>query len=630
MTSVTTGLNEQQLQAVLNSYEKNTILVAGAGSGKTKTLQERVRYLLDVKKVQPSEIMVITFTNKAAGEIKRRIADVTEEVDDMWLGTFHAICVRILREFGSEIGIKRFNIMDQGDVKQLIRVIMNEYDLKSDMASINNMMTKLSNFKSNLLSPNDLLKQYPSSLADIDTIRVYQRYQAEKWERKVFDFDDLIVYAVRLLEKSKVARNWFHRTIKYIMVDESQDTNSAQFVLVKLLVGENNLFMVGDDDQSIYSFRNAKPEYLINFGKFYPNSQILKLERNYRSTGYIVEASNAVIKQNTIRTDKTMFTKNDKGNKVIYHRCKDSKEEAEWVANEIQTLKRHQGVPYQDQAILYRTNAQSRLIEEHLIKLDIPYTVVGGLAFYERKEVKDIVAFYKLKANPMDTYNFKRVMALVPKMGAVTVQAIIDFAKIADYNYLEALENFPFSNIQKPHVQRYLNLIQKDYPNLHTYAKEILKVTSIVEKLKSDGTEESWNRIDNIKELISIMVEQEINQLNITIEDFANNIILRQSEEIEDQTIGVTLMTIHSSKGLEFDFVFLIGAEEGILPHKNSLMSTPLIEEERRLMYVGMTRAKVQLYLTTSEIRQEPNGRSQKSYPSRFLSDIPKDCLFVI
>lgn len=630
MTSVTTGLNEQQLQAVLNSYDKNTILVAGAGSGKTKTLQERVRYLLEVKNVQPSEIMVITFTNKAAGEIKRRLASVTEEVDHMWVGTFHAICVRILKDFGSEIGIKRFTIMDTGDVKQLIRTIMNEYDLKSDIASVNQMITKISNFKSNLLSPNDLINQYPCNLADIDTLRVYQRYQAEKWERKVFDFDDLVVYTVRLLEKSELARDWFHNTINYVMVDESQDTNSAQFVLVKLLVGDNNLFMVGDDDQSIYSFRNAKPEYLINFAQFYPNSQVMKLERNYRSTGYIVEASNAVIKENTVRTDKTMFTENKKGNKIVYHRCKDSREEAEWVANEIVTLSKYQGISYQDQAILYRTNAQSRLIEEYLIKLDIPYTIVGGLAFYERKEVKDILAFYKFKADPTDAYNFKRVMALVPKIGAVTIQAIVDYAKVVGCNYLEALDTFPFSNLQRPYVQRYVDLIKKDYPNLHSYAKEILKETSIVEKLKADGSEESWNRIDNIKELISIMIEQEINQLNITIQEFASNITLRESEEIEDQTKGVTLMTIHSSKGLEYDYVFLIGVEEGVLPHRNSLMSTPMIEEERRLMYVGMTRAKKQLYITTSEIRLEHNGKPQKAYPSRFLSNIPKDCLFIV
>lgn len=629
MATDLSGLNPQQYEAVINTYEKNTVLVAGAGSGKTFVLKSRVSYLVDDLGVDPSAIMVVTFTNKAAGEIKKRLSTVSSEAHRMWLGTFHSICVKVLRLFGEDLGIKKFTILDEKDGRNLIRQILEANNLPSDMQTAREYLGKISSYKNNLIPPSQLLANYPNEESSMEFIKVYDRYQQETWQRRLFDFDDLICYTVRLLQRSQRVRDWFHFNIKYVMVDESQDTNSAQFELIRLMVGPNNLLLVGDDDQSIYSFRDAKPEYILNFERIFPDSQMLKLEQNYRSTQKIIHASNCVIEKNTIRSDKRMFTQNETGSEIICHTAKDNADEANWIVEEIKLLYQ-QGVPYEDQAVLYRTNGQSRSVEEALLKSNIPYHIVGGFKFYDRKEIKDLLAFFKLRANPKDDVSFKRVLSLIPRVGKGTIDNVVTFAKVQGISLIEAMEQYSFQSRQKPYIKDYLPLLTGVYPTLRAYVKDILHRTSMVESFMQENDKESGSKLENIREFVSIIVEQEMANPALTLEEFVHNITLT-TENDKDTDKGVTLMTVHSSKGLEYEYVYIVGVEEDILPHRNSSGTPAGLEEERRLMYVGMTRAKTQLYLLNCESRIDPYSRGiSRNKPSRFLDDIPKECIINI
>jgi DNA helicase-2/ATP-dependent DNA helicase PcrA len=621
-------LNSQQREAVVNSYGSNTVLIAGAGSGKTATLKTRTAYLIDDLGVDPSSIMVVTFTNKAAGEIKHRISQITPDANRMWLGTFHSICVRILRQFGPQMGIKGFTIMDTYDAKSVLKEVLADRNIGTDKYLVNQYMSKISDRKSNLVRPQDCINSAQNSTV-LQFAHVYQDYQNITWKRKSFDFDDLIIYAILLLSSSMSIATWFHDNIKYIMVDESQDTNTAQFQFIKLLAGANNLLLVGDDDQSIYSFRNAKPEYLLNFQKTYPDAKILKLEQNYRSTKTIIEASNAVVKHNKVRNDKTMFCDNAKGDPIIYHNCRNSADEGNWVATEIKIIN-SQGVDYKDVAILYRTNSQSRALEEELMKMGVPFKLVGSLGFYDRKEIKDMLAYCRLSANHSDEISFRRVLSLQKGVGKKSVDDIITFCNTMGTDYLDSLGQY----MAPKRIQVTLNALTYLYHCAPTkpseFLEHVLTTTGYKQELINEKTPEAQARLENLNELLSIAKEHESQDANITIDEFINKVSLASDPVDRAQEDAITMMTSHSAKGLEFKYVFVVGVEEKLLPHQNSLSHEPSIEEERRLMYVAMTRAKEQLYLLNAKERRDYSGNVNYNSRSRFLDEIPAHCICTV
>lgn len=617
-------LNPQQKNAVINSLNNNTVVIAGAGSGKTKTLTKRVGYLLDDMGVLPQSIMAVTFTNKAANELKQRLFTVCSEINKMWVGTFHSVCVKILKNFGSYIGIKSFSILSTYESKKILATAIKEAGIPADKPTINKYMTKISNYKNEFINADSLLKQANTN-DDVIFANAYKNYQNIKWKSKTFDFDDLIIYSAILVKNSKEVANWFKQNIKYYIVDESQDMNSAQFSLIYYLAQGNNIFLVGDDSQSIYKFRGAKPGYLLNFDKYFPNGKVLMLEQNYRSTKTIVNASNAVVNCNKVKFYKKCFSENEIGDPIVYHKCDDAEDEAAWVANDIFL---QQGIiDINDIAILYRTNAQSRQIEQELMKLNIPYKLVGATSFYDRKEIKDIMAFVKFIANDKDKESFKRAIGSLSGIGKNTVDKIIEIAEDNSISYAEAFGYVKLTAKGRKSYDDFNEMLANVTAIPSDLIKLIIDKTGILSSLIKENTEDSLSRIDNIKELINVAIEQENNDNRTTVQDFINNVSLMSTNDTE-KSKGVSLMTIHASKGLEFNSVYIIGMEEGYLPHVNSLSRIEDIEEERRLCYVAMTRAKKNLYLTSCKSRFNENGYIT-SNESRFLKEIPKQYLVI-
>lgn len=611
-------LNPQQLSAVLDSFDSNTVVIAGAGSGKTKTLTKRVGYLIDDKGVSPENIMVVTFTNKAASELAHRMNDVCSDVSDMWIGTFHSICVKILKKFGTYVGIDSFTIMDSNETKKTIKQVLADRMLPIEKSTVNSYLSKISKYKSNLKSPKQVKQMarndYEHQIAD-----VYQDYQNLTWRRKNFDFDDLIVYTVLLLTRAPEVRQWFYDNVKYIMCDESQDTNAAQFSFLKMIAGSNNLFLVGDDSQSIYAFRNAKPEYILNFQSLYPDSKVIMLEQNYRSTQTIVNASNAVVKNNLVRYEKVSFSKNEVGDPILYHTSANPEEEANWIAGEIAMSM--SSTKLDEIVVLYRTNSQSRAIEEALLKIGIPYKLVGAVSFYDRKEVKDILSFVKFISNRNDEGSFIRAISSLPGIGKKTVENIIELSKTNSMSLVDAVANYNGTPKQMTSINIFTDIVAFASPTPSELIQEIANKSGILSALKKENTPDSISRIDNIKELINVAIDQENNDSKFTIQEFVNNIALMSVTDKSSENGAVNLMTIHSSKGLEFEMVFIAGVEEKLLPHANS-KSPDEIDEERRLMYVGMTRAKKNLYLTSCLSRHD-GQRYLSSESSRFIAEIP-------
>lgn len=616
-------LNPQQQEAVLESMDNNTVLVAGAGSGKTRVVQVRTGFLIDDMNVSPEEIMVVTFTNKAIGELKQRLASVCPDMRGMWLGTFHSICVRALRKFGKSMGIENFTIMDTYDAKGSIRTVMESMGMPIEKATVNKFMAKISWCKSNLLNPTKMLSTASTS-RDIEFARLYREYQDLTWRRRSFDFDDLIVYTVVMLTRCNDVRQWFWDNIKYVIIDESQDTNSTQFELVRLLAGSNNLFLVGDDYQSIYSWRNAKPEYLLNFQKYYPDAKVLYLEQNYRSTQTIVKASSAVIKHNLNQYDKNTFSAGPVGDPIIYHTGKDAKDEADWIATEILLL-HSQGVKYKDTAILYRTNAQSRAMEESFMRFGLPYKMWGSLGFYDRKEVKDVISYLRVKSNPNDEVAFKRLLGLQKGFGKKTVDELCNYVLAVGCNCIEALGSFQCPKRLQAGVASLMNLFSLTPSCPSEFMESVLKDTGYMQDLIDEDTPEALIRIENLQELLSITKEHEDQEPGITLEEFINKLSLASDKGQDLNADTVNMMTIHSAKGLEYDIVFLVGAEEKILPHSNSIGMDSAIEEERRLFYVSMTRAKSQLYITNAASRRDYSNNINCNRASRFVDEIPSD-----
>lgn len=616
-------LNPQQYDAATNTFNENAVILAGAGSGKTKAFVARIAYILDTLGAHPTEIMAVTFTNKAAGEIKHRVAPYTTETNAMWLGTFHSICVRILHRFGSEIGLTNFTIMDTTDTKAVIRECLRSNNLPVEKSAVKTYLSKISRLKSNLVNPKTALSRARND-SDLAFCKVYQDYQSICWGRKCIDFDDLIVYTVVLLRNSQKAKDYFHKHVKYIMVDESQDTNTAQFEFVRLVSGNSNLFMVGDDDQSIYGFRNAKPEYLIDFKNMYPNAKIIRLEQNYRSTQTIVNASNFVVKNNSVRLGKNMFSKNAYGDPILIHQSFDQDEEALWVANEIRLLC-SQKIEPKEIAILYRTNPQSRALEDKLLSNGIKYKVIGSTSFYERREIKDIIAYIKSAINPKDEISFDRVLGLQPGVGKTTKEEIMMYARSNGLTPLDAIKIFPAKKRVQGVLAKLINVftnftVKTNFADIIT---DILASTGYLAELQAEDTDEARGRIENLHELINIAAEYQRQFPQAGLQDFMDRVSLTATTDANSEEGMVSLMTLHSSKGLEFPYVFMVGAEESILPHQNSLSGDGEVEEERRLMYVGMTRAKRQLYITHAKKRYSFNGPPAFNQISRFVKEIP-------
>lgn len=624
------GLNAQQKEAVLLSTDHNIVLLAGAGSGKSFTLVKRTEYLITDLGVDPSSIMLVTFTNKAANEIKERISKVTNDANKMWIGTFHRICTRLLRQFGDHLGINSFSIIDTKDCRKIIKDSLVRLGEDDSIMNVKAYQTKISEFKNNLVGK--------EAVRNDDTISntlkiVYEEYVDYCWKHKTFDFDDLITYTILLLSSFKDVSNWVHNNIKYIMVDECQDTNSAQFVLIKLLRGENNTVLVGDVNQSIYGFRNARPQYLENFANTTSNTMRLRLEQNYRSTKNIINAANNVVKYNSFGTKLEMFCDNEEGAKVQLYKANNSFTEAEWVISEILTTHNYVNKNYSDFAIIYRANFQSRLFEEALTKYGIPYVVFGSGSFYSRKEVKDLLAFCKCVVNPFDVDSFKRALSTFKGVGNKTIETIIENANTNRITLKSALEDY-INNSARPNIKPSLNqmytVLDRGYSKCTDIIDNVFLCTRYRDSMAIINTDEARDSVqimDEFKDMIQSIEERETEQ---TISEMLDEISLLTDAKGDQKanTNAVKLMTAHASKGLEFDTVFIVGAEEGLFPHANAIGTGNIfdIEEERRLFYVAMTRAEKRLYITNAKNKRNNNESVFRPVSaSRFIDEIPEN-----
>ncbi len=637
MQDLIEGLNDKQKEAVLNT-DGPCLVIAGAGSGKTKVLTHKIAYLMAEKNIKPWNILAITFTNKAANEMKQRVENlVGEAAKDMWIGTFHSICVRILRKTIDRIGFdSSFLIFDTSDQKTLIKECMKTLKIDDKMFTDKSVLAEISNGKNEMLEPKAYMVKYAGDFRREKIGEIYELYQKRLKENNAIDFDDIINFTIKILTENPDILEYYSEKFKYILVDEYQDTNKAQFTLVTILASRyGNITVVGDNDQGIYSFRGADISNILNFEKDYPGTKIIKLEQNYRCTGNILNAANAVIKHNENKYEKKLWTQNDEGELPTIHRADDEYDEGRYIVEQINHLKREEYFKNSDFVILYRMNSQSRAIEEILRREDIPYKIVGGLKFYERKEIKDIISYLRLIYNPSDNISLKRVIN-EPKRGigktsVDNVQEISENTGTSMFEIIKNAEQYGLNRL-KANSQEFINLIEemrskiKDL-SISEIIKETLNKSGYVKALEAEDTTEAESRIQNLEEFLTVAIEFEEQEAENSLADFLEGITLSSDidgmEETED---SVTLMTLHSAKGLEFNTVFLVGMEEGIFPGYKSIGEPKELEEERRLFYVGITRAKRYLYLTCSRKRTIFGSTSYNAI-SRFVNEIPKDLL---
>lgn len=630
----TYGLNPQQAEAVINT-EGPMLIMAGAGSGKTKVLTCRVANLLQ-KGVRPYRILAITFTNKAAAEMRERVNNMSgPAAKDVWLFTFHAFCARFLRmEIDKLPGFGgNFAIYDTADSQNLIKQILKEMNLDDKRFQPSGILSRISNAKNALQDAAAFARQagdfYEQKVADI-----YSRYEQKLQLNNALDFDDLLMLSIKLLQENKEVREKYQNRFDYLLVDEYQDTNHAQYLLTKFLAAKyRNICVVGDADQSIYGWRGADIQNILDFEKDYPDAKVIKLEQNYRSTQIILDAANAVIENNTGRKPKNLWTENKSGADIIYFQAVDERDEARFVIEQLQNLQRTENKKLGDMAILYRTNTQSRIFEEMLIKSGISYNMVGGLKFYERKEIKDIIAYLRVIFNPADSLSLLRIIN-VPKrgIGDASLAKIQAYAAANNVSLFEAVSNAAaIDGLSSRFVSKLDDLagIIFELMNLANEAPvedlidRVLRDTGYLEELENERTPQAQSRIDNLHELISVAQEFAASEEENNLENFLAHVAL--VSDIDDTELGedaITLMTLHSSKGLEFPVVFLVGMEEGLFPHARTLMDETEIEEERRLCYVGITRAKEKLFLSSTKMRTI-YGNTVTYPPSRFLQEIP-------
>jgi DNA helicase-2/ATP-dependent DNA helicase PcrA len=627
------GLNDRQKEAVLHT-EGPLLIMAGAGSGKTKVVTHKIAYLIKGMNIFPGNILAITFTNKAANEMKTRVASLLKtSVDDMWMGTFHSICVRILRRNIDKIGYDRsFTIYDRDDQVTLIRECIKERNLNKENYKESTILSRISSFKDSQVDPDEYINVNYKDFRERNVGELYQLYQNKLKEYNALDFDDLLIKAVELFELNPGILDYYQRKFKYIFVDEYQDTNKIQYRLVKLLSERfKNICVVGDSDQSIYSWRHADITNILDFEKDFPGAKVVLLEQNYRSTQSILNVANSVIKNNSSRKDKNLWTAKDEGRSVLYERLEYSEEEAYYVSRKIHELV-FKGYKLSDIAILYRTNVQSRIFEEAFVNERLPYKLVGGLKFYDRKEVKDTLAYLKFIQNPNDNISLRRIIN-TPKrgIGDATLAKIQDYAietndsiygVLLDIDSVNSLSQRAKNSV-KPFVELMNGLMAKmEIMGLKDFIEDVINSSGYVADLEKDDTVESRTRIENIRDFLSVALTFEEKNPESDMEDFLASVSLLSDVDktVEDDNL-ISLMTVHSAKGLEFPVVFLVGMEEGLFPISRSFDSDDDMEEERRLCYVALTRAKEVLYITSAE-KRTIYGSTSYTIPSRFIDEM--------
>lgn len=652
MENILEGLNPQQKEAV-EHFKGPLLILAGAGSGKTRVLTHRIAYLIDHYDVNPYHILALTFTNKAAGEMRERVDQIVGfGAENIWVSTFHSTCVRILRRYIEVLGYKRsFTIYDADDQRALMREIIKYLDLDPKKYKERAFLNVISNAKDELIGPEDYAARAQGDGMREIYARAYQEYEKRLHDANALDFDDLICKTIQMFQENRDILSYYRNRFRYILVDEYQDTNTAQFKLISLLAStpsddggvEHNLCVVGDDDQSIYKFRGANIMNILNFEQEYPDTRVIRLEENYRSTQNILDAANAVIHNNTKRKEKALWTRKDKGDSIYYSQFENEYEEAESVSSAIAHAVSNGKADYKDFAILYRTNAQSRVFEEKLINYNIPYRIVGAVNFYQRKEIKDILAYLRTIENGMDDISAKRIIN-VPKrgIGLTTIDRVSNYAIIHGTSFYSALQDYEYiENIGRSAAKlgSFVGLIESfrtsledpDY-SIEQLIRDVVEQSGYEAMLAEDDSEESQARLENIEELINkaASYEEDHEEEGATLGGFLEEVALvADIDNVDDSTDIVLLMTLHSAKGLEFPYVYLVGMEDGIFPGAMAVygedpdQAAEEMEEERRLCYVGITRAMKKLSLSCARSRFR-NGEHQFNRPSRFISEIPR------
>nr|WP_053217289.1 DNA helicase PcrA [Virgibacillus senegalensis] len=638
MDDLLKGLNKEQRRAVTHT-EGPLLIMAGAGSGKTRALTHRIAYLLGEKEVSPRSILAITFTNKAAREMKERVYQlVGPEGANIWVSTFHSMCVRILRRDIDRIGINsNFSILDSSDQLSVIKQILKDLNIDPKKFEPRAMLGAISSAKNELITPEEYSKTV-GNFYEKQTAEVYERYQKTLRKNQSLDFDDLIMQTINLFDRVPEVLEYYQRRFQYIHVDEYQDTNHAQYYLVKQLADRyQNLCVVGDSDQSIYRWRGADIQNILSFEKDYPNATTVMLEQNYRSTKSILDAANTVIKNNSGRKPKNLWTENNEGSKIRYYQAATEQDEGLFVADKVEEFIASGDYTYKDIAVLYRTNAQSRSIEETFVKANIPYQIVGGTKFYDRKEIKDMLAYLRLIANPDDDLSFARVVN-EPKrgVGKTSLEKLQAYAAEHGISLYTAVQEVDFTGVSAKAAKslaEFGGLIrnwtqQQEFLSATDMVEQVLKGTGYEEMLRNERSIEAQSRLENLEEFKTVTKHFEENSEDKTLIAFLTDLaLIADIDRVDDDPMGdnkIVLMTLHAAKGLEFPVVFLIGMEENVFPHSRSIMDEEEMEEERRLAYVGITRAEKQLFLTHAKMRTL-FGRTNMNPVSRFINEIPEE-----
>ena len=643
--TLTNGMNNKQAEAV-QTTEGPLLIMAGAGSGKTRVLTHRIAHLVQDLNVFPWRILAITFTNKAAREMRERIAALLSEdvARDIWVSTFHALAVRILRRDGEAIGLaKNFTIIDTSAQRTLMKRVINDLNLDTNQYDPRTILGMISNAKNDMLRPRDYAKAADNAFQET-VAEVYTAYQAELKRSQSVDFDDLIMLTIDLFQSAPEVLARYQQQFEYLHVDEYQDTNDAQYTIVNLLAQRSkNLAVVGDADQSIYGWRGANMNNILNFEKDYPNAHTVMLEQNYRSTQNILDAANAVINHNNERVPKKLWTENGKGDQITYYRAQTEHDEANFILSNIQQLRETKHMAYSDFAVLYRTNAQSRNIEESLVKANMPYSMVGGHKFYERKEILDIMAYMSLITNPDDNAAFERVVN-EPKrgLGATSLTRLRELANRLNVSYMKAIESIELApSITTKAASKFLTFAemmhnlrqQSEFLNVTELTELVMTQSGYRQMLAEKNDPDSQARLENLEEFLSVTKEfddkyqpEDPESIDPVTAFLGTTALMSDLDDFEEGDGAVTLMTLHAAKGLEFPVVFLIGLEEGIFPLSRAMMDEDLLEEERRLAYVGITRAMKKLFLTNAFSRLL-YGRTQANEPSRFIAEISPELL---
>lgn len=642
--AVLKGMNDKQSEAVL-ATEGPVLIMAGAGSGKTRVLTHRIAYLIEEKNVNPWNVLAITFTNKAAKEMKERVGKLldAEEASEVWVSTFHALCMRILRRDIEKLGYNRaFSITDSSAQLTLVKQVLRAQNIDPKRYDPKAILSAISGAKNELLDPDDYAKEHPEGPMEKIVAQVYKEYQKRLRADSALDFDDLIMQTIVLFRQEPETLAYYQRKFRYIHVDEYQDTNDAQYQLVHMLAdGYHNLCVVGDADQSIYGWRGANMQNILDFKKDYKNAQVILLEQNYRSTQTILDAANSVIKNNVSRQVKTLWTQNPKGEKIGYYRAQSDRDEAYFIIKQIEKMKRTGDYNFGDFAILYRTNAQSRAIEEAFLKSSIPYKIVGGHKFYDRKEIRDALAYLSLTVNPADDISFTRVVN-EPKrgIGASSLEKLSAFADAHDWSLLEAADNIELSNLgsrARKNLADFAGIMEnlrkkKLDSNVTDMMTAVIEDSGYMDSLRAQHNLDADARIDNLQELLTVTqnfdtsYEPEDEESDIFVDFLGQLALLSDADDVPENAQEVTLMTLHAAKGLEFPVVFMIGMEENLFPLSRAAMDEKELEEERRLAYVGITRAKKKLFLTNAYSRMF-HGQHQNNPASRFIGEIDDSLL---